>query len=468
MRSGSKILLGAAVAAAVLAAPMAAHAQDAQPQKKKLELGGFVGWHLFNQNNELGVPDAPDSQGPDDGPGLGVRMGFLFGPRFAVEGELVVIPTASNGVDVTVFGWRVHALVHLVTAGKWRPFVLVGAGAMSLSSSDSTKVESDTDLQAHAGVGVKYDVTDDWGLRLDVRGMLPPSSASAGPTVDGEVWFGLYGRFPMPEKKKEEAKTEAPPPADTDKDGLSDDVDHCPRDAEDKDGFADDDGCPDADNDGDGLPDGADKCPDQAEDKDGFADDDGCPDADNDDDGVPDVKDRCPLDAEDKDGTLDDDGCPDLDDDADGVPDAKDQCKGQPETMNGYKDDDGCPDELPAEVKKFTGAIQGINFDNGKSTITKPSFPVLDKAVAVMQQYPDLRIEISGHTDDNGTHDDNMKLSKDRAEAVKTYLVEKGVNAARIETVGYGPDKPVADNKTPAGKAKNRRIEFRLLSPGEK
>ena len=132
--------------------------------------------------------------------------------------------------------------------------------------------------------------------------------------------------------------------ADSDGDGIPDHRDACPYQAEDKDGFQDDDGCPDLDNDGDGIPDALDRCPNQAEDKDGFQDQDGCPDLDNDGDGIPDKDDKCPNEPEDKDGFEDQDGCPDWDNDKDGIPDAKDKCPNEPETLNGLDDDDGCPE----------------------------------------------------------------------------------------------------------------------------
>jgi OOP family OmpA-OmpF porin len=134
--------------------------------------------------------------------------------------------------------------------------------------------------------------------------------------------------------------------------------------------------------------------------------------------------------------------------------------------MNGYQDQDGCPDELPKALKKFTGAIQGITFETGSAKIKPSSFKVLDGAVKVLREFQDVRLEISGHTDDRGSADLNRKLSKARAESVQAYLSSKGIDEGRFSTIGYGPDKPVASNKTKAGMAKNRRIEFRLLNLG--
>ncbi len=131
---------------------------------------------------------------------------------------------------------------------------------------------------------------------------------------------------------------------DMDGDGVDDSVDGCPSEPEDKDGYADEDGCPEADNDGDGLDDTADKCPDEAEDPDGHEDEDGCPDTDNDGDGVTDGFDSCPDEPEDMDGDRDEDGCPDNDSDRDGVPDDQDKCPDELEDTDGFGDEDGCPE----------------------------------------------------------------------------------------------------------------------------
>ncbi len=165
---------------------------------------------------------------------------------------------------------------------------------------------------------------------------------------------------------------------DSDKDGIPNKYDECPKEPEDIDGFQDQDGCPDPDNDADGICDpwvaakgqqakyasicrGSDKCPDIPEDKDGFQDEDGCPDPDNDGDGIPDVRDKCPNDPEDFDGFQDVDGCPDPDNDGDGICDpwvaekgqqakyasvckGSDKCPQTPEDLDGFEDEDGCPD----------------------------------------------------------------------------------------------------------------------------
>ncbi len=132
---------------------------------------------------------------------------------------------------------------------------------------------------------------------------------------------------------------------DRDEDGIPDDADACPTDAEDRDNYEDSDGCPDTDNDQDTIPDASDECPDEPEDFDNFEDGDGCPEEDNDEDGLPDDSDRCPLEPENFNDFQDEDGCPDeKDTDGDGVIDKEDECIEEPEDTDGFEDTDGCPD----------------------------------------------------------------------------------------------------------------------------
>jgi outer membrane protein OmpA-like peptidoglycan-associated protein len=251
-----------------------------------------------------------------------------------------------------------------------------------------------------------------------------------------------------------------PPPADTDGDGILDPVDDCPMVPEDKDGFQDEDGCPEDDNDADGIVDRIDNCPDDPEDRDGFQDQDGCPEPDNDGDGLADRVDQCPMDPEDKDGFEDDDGCPDCDDDGDGVPEcpeAKDRCpgeKGEPP--------DGCAPKYTMIVVTETKIElkQTIYFDTRKATIKKISFPLLDEVAQALLDRPTMEVSIEGHTDSQGTDAFNLKLSRDRAASVKKYLLRKGVAGERMVTQGYGETVPIADNRTAAGRAENRRVEF--------
>ena len=222
------------------------------------------------------------------------------------------------------------------------------------------------------------------------------------------------------------------------------------------------------DRDGDGYKDDVDQCPDDPEDFDDFEDEDGCPEPDNDKDGILDDADKCPNEPETKNGYQDDDGCPDPDNDNDGVPDVRDKCPNEPETKNNYQDDDGCPDDIPVEVKKFTGVIEGINYKTGSAEILPGSYSILDRAVKVLQDFPDVNIEISGHTDSRGKADYNRDLSQRRADSVKNYFISRGIDAKRLTSIGYGMDRPIADNRTQSGRGRNRRTEFRLINPGDR
>ena len=250
-----------------------------------------------------------------------------------------------------------------------------------------------------------------------------------------------------------------PPPkvVDTDGDGIPDKSDKCPTEPEDKDGFQDADGCPDLDNDNDGIPDKTDKCPNEAEDKDGFEDEDGCPDPDNDKDGLLDADDKCPNEA----GPKENGGCPDKDKDGDGVVDRLDKCPDQP----GPADNDGCPKpKFIVVTKEKIELKQKVHFATNKSTIYPDSFPMLTEVAEVLKSRPEIKVRIEGHTDSRGTLKHNMKLSDDRANSVKTFLVEHGVDAERMEARGFGPTQPIDDNRTAKGREANRRTEFFITS----
>jgi len=244
---------------------------------------------------------------------------------------------------------------------------------------------------------------------------------------------------------------------DRDGDGIKDNVDKCPDQPEDKDGFQDEDGCPDPDNDNDGIPDKTDKCPNEPEDKDGFQDEDGCPDLDNDGDGLNDAIDKCPNDPEDKDGFEDEDGCPDPDNDKDGFLDKDDKCPNEPGVAP-----DGCPKKynLVVVTEKKIEIKQTVYFDFNKATIKSVSFALLNEVAQALADNPKIKVEIQGHTDSVGNDAFNLKLSQSRAESVRTYLIKRGISSDRMVPKGYGENVPIADNRTEAGRSQNRRVEF--------
>ena len=309
------------------------------------------------------------------------------------------------------------------------------------------------------------------------------------------------------------------PDHDRDRDGVLEPTDACPMNAEDRDGFEDSDGCPDPDNDGDGVDDHEDRSPDQAEDRDGFEDADGAPDPDNDRDQVVDVDDRCrdqageaanagcpavdgdgdqivdhvdqcPAQPEDVDGFEDQDGCLDADNDNDGLTDAKDRCPAEAGPRENYgcpdtdTDGDGfvyrvdvCPNEGGADAR-YDGCkrrqkvalrdgkivvIEPVFFKTNQAIIQRRSFDLLDNVARVLVDHAELRVQIEGHTDSQGQDDKNLDLSRRRAEAVRAYVVDAGVAADRLEWVGFGETRPVADNQGRKGRAKNRRVAFVII-----
>ena len=212
------------------------------------------------------------------------------------------------------------------------------------------------------------------------------------------------------------------------------------------------------DADGDGILDADDACPDTPEDFDGFQDGDGCPDPDNDGDGIPDSADRCPGSPEDLDGFQDDDGCPDPDNDGDGVADAADACPGTPAGVT--VDEKGCP--KAKEIKKSL-VLDGVNFLSGSNELTPESLVILDTVAQSLLAYPEVIVEIQGHTDSAGGAAFNETLSLGRAEAVRDYLVSHGVPIRRMRAVGYGERFPIASNSTAQGRAENRRVEIHRI-----
>ncbi|MFH2007308.1 MAG: OmpA family protein [bacterium] len=313
------------------------------------------------------------------------------------------------------------------------------------------------------------------------------------------------------------------PDPDNDKDGIPDKLDKCPNQPEDFDKFQDDDGCPDLDNDGDGIPDKQDncpmhkgpasskgcppdmldedgdgipdtrdKCPKQAEDKDGFEDDDGCPDPDNDKDGIPDEHDKCPNVPEDKDGFEDADGCPDADDDDDGVCDdnptiqallrqgklrgvciGADKCPKSKETINGRKDSDGCPDRgagnvqlsavagsgykgrfLTTGVKTWFNGMTTELTGTGQSTLTQLAHMLRMKAYK-----PLAKIVIMGFAEPQfGAK--AKQITQAWADAARSFLIKQGIAADRLAAVGAGGASPLCKRRSRRCKRKNRRIEF--------
>ena len=182
---------------------------------------------------------------------------------------------------------------------------------------------------------------------------------------------------------------------------------------------------------------------------------------DTDGDGIPDTLDKCPNEPEDKDGFEDEDGCPDLDNDKDGIPDTSDLCPNEP----GPPEERGCPKKysLVSVTQEKIELHQAVFFATAKSTIMPQSFALLNEVADVLKSRSTMQVRVEGHTDSRGKRAANMLLSQGRANAVKTYLVDHGIDASRMVSIGFGPDQPIETNRTAAGREKNRRVEFVIL-----
>jgi outer membrane protein OmpA-like peptidoglycan-associated protein len=415
-----------------------------------------------------------------------MRLAGNLGYRWRPETTLASLTVGQELFYRLGFGFRLEELTAL-------PLELAATlnGATAATSPFQDLNESPLELMG----GVTYDV---WGP-LQVFGGAGAGLAAGYATPDLRVFAGV--RF-------------SPRVRDRDGDGVTDDLDLCPDQPEDVDGFRDTDGCPDPDNDKDGVLDAEDRCPTtpgEAEsygcpsddlDGDGIPNDDdacpeepgarvfeGCPDTDG--DGVPDREDDCPEVAgpadnkgcpvevidSDADGIPDeDDACPKIsgvaehqgcpDSDGDGIPDNTDQCPLERETVNQIEDEDGCPDEVRRTVKVVKRQIEigdKVYFDVDKARIQRRSYKLLTQVADVLKENPHIElVRIEGHTDDQGPDDYNLKLSQRRADAVRDFLMKKGVEGERLVAVGFGETQPVADNETRDGREQNRRVEFEI------
>jgi OmpA-OmpF porin, OOP family len=347
---------------------------------------------------------------------LGMSLGYNVDG--ALSAELAIgysntkeetVPGAAS--DAAVVLYRLEGLYHLyglLNEPRLVPFVATGLGALTFRS-DRPGTDTDHDFIADAGVGVKYFINDGMALRGDFREIVDLEDVhelTYNSMISGSFMlsFGQPRKVEPVEPPEIEQEAAAPMPVE-----------------------------PPADTDGDGVPDSVDKCPGT----------------------LPGVK-------------VDKHGCPEVkevpkpvdgDGDSDGVPDSSDRC---PNTPKGVKvDANGCPEPEKAVVTpRGTYDFGAIHFAFGKSTINRGSYPLLNNVAEHLRKYPDVKLEIQGHTDSIGSAVYNRKLSADRAAAVKNYLAGKGIAPGRLTAKGYGMSSPIASNKTKAGRAKNRRTEF--------
>ncbi|MGE5180035.1 MAG: OmpA family protein [Bacteroidota bacterium] len=411
-------------------------------------------------------------------PMFGGILGVSLSPSWALEARGIVASSPSDTVgrgNLKLF----HAsgdLTWFLLHGRVRPYLLAGAGAMHL---DGAGVSA-TKLALNGGLGFHIPLTDRLALRVDGRDVAYKVFVSQekgevykhGPEAFAALSFGFGApsrdsdRDGVPDKKDRcpgtpfGARVDASGcPIDTDGDGVPDGIDRCdntPRGA-----TVDATGCP-MDSDGDGVPDGIDQCSNTPQGA--RVDAKGCP-VDTDGDTVPDGLDQCP---DTPNGcVVDRNGCP-TDSDGDGVCDGLDKCPDTP--PDARVDANGCPITVSTKETELleTGMIrlQDVNFDTGKATIQPESFAALDEVGNILGRWPDLRIEIAGHTDSRGSDARNLALSQARANAVREYLIHKfpELRPEQFTAKGYGETQPIASNTTVLGRARNRRVEFRVLN----
>ncbi|MCE9666323.1 OmpA family protein [Myxococcus stipitatus] len=383
------------------------------------------------------------------------ERGLLFAPRLAVEHRFGSLPIPLRVLGNVGLRLREKAqYLNLLVDDE----VTLGAGAIAELPNMGRFTDVEATAEMHLAtplvrpfnfdqsdslktpwevlVGARAKIWGNWGLELNVGRGIGLSSGYGREAL--RVMFGVRydERF-----------------VDSDGDGVPDVRDRCPNEAEDKDGFEDSDGCPDPDNDDDGVVDGEDSCPNVA----GPKERKGCPEVDTDGDGITDEFDKCPEKA----GPKEYDGCPDSD--GDEVPDNEDDCPDQ----FGPPENNGCPFDNPPYVFVESDRIRikgNVLFETGSAVIQKRSYPLLDEVATVLRKNPTLGpVLIEGHTDNRGSRQLNMGLSDRRARSVLEYLVSKGIDRKRLSSEGFGFDRPIATNDTALGRAKNRRVDFKLV-----
>ena len=430
-----------------------------------IELGGWGQLTHYDPSLILG-----------DAVGVGGTVGVWVARQFAVEGSAAYSsPSASPAGNLKEIPLRLR-VVYGVPASPTAT-LLFGAGYVHNAVRDGSSAWEDG---VTGTLGARFDLTPHVAVRVAAVGDYFPSPLNEGVGASDNWNFALQAgfdfligrrsaggparfptRIPAPTPPPPSVRVPPPsapaqsaPPRDSDSDGVPDSLDKClGTPLGDK---VDANGCSlPQDSDGDGVVDANDQCP--ATPAGLKVDANGCP-VDSDGDGVSDAVDRCPnTPAGDR---VDANGCSlPQDADADGIPDAIDRC---PRTSLGARVDAlGCPVLFPGGSRSLV--MQGVTFQTANATLTAPSFATLDQVAASLRAHPEIRVDVAGYTDDQGALDANRRLSQARADAVRAYLIRQGVPAAQLTAHGFGSANPLDSNLTPAGRARNRRVELHRL-----
>ncbi len=469
----SRMLLGLLLLSTLFA--VAPRGASAAPEGRYWTFTPVVGWEQFSDRLHYPIKAEQDQFA------AGARLGLNMNDWWGLELSGLWSAPKEDSTDKQVTALNLAGSL-LYTPVRWKvgaPYFALGGGYSRRSTTDYPfdidEVHYGTFEQA---VGWNSWLADKVGLRLEARNVLnmPQKNWGQAHKADQQYLAGLtfaMGGTPkdtdgdgVVDKKDKCPDTPAGAkvdvngcPLDSDGDGVYDGLDTCPDTP--KGATVDAKGCP-KDADGDGVLDGLDQCPDSP--KGATVDAKGCT-MDSDGDGVLDGLDQCANTP--KGATVDASGCP-KDTDGDGVPDGLDKC---PNTAAGLKvDADGCPIEVTEKETQLldTGMIrlQGVNFETGKSDILPESFPILDEVGSILRKWPQLQVEVGGHTDSRGTAAANQALSEARANAVRSYLLEhfSDIQASQMTAKGYGEAKPIAPNNNQLNMAKNRRVEFVVLN----
>ena len=405
-------------------------------------------------------------------PVFGIRGDYLFSPHWGwfTDASVTVFDTSTGAGDTTFYAARTgFELFHAPHWEDYQTFVTFGGGWLGVnqnSGSDFSRWFASLSAGQRFTIGPNQLIR--WELRVDdtfTNDGLSGKNLTTAYALLGYTW-GMPNRARdsdgdgVPDRKDDCPDTPRGAivdsqgcPLDSDGDGVPDGIDQCPGTPA---GWpVDSVGCP-LDSDGDGVPDGIDQC--RGTPAGWPVDSVGCP-LDSDGDGVPDGIDECPDTP--TFAHVDERGCP-IDSDGDGVYDGLDRC---PQTPRGTPvDEHGCPIAKPLfEEERATLVLEGVYFQLNSAELTLNSEEILDGVAASLLAWSEVRVEIGGHTDSTGADAYNLQLSRRRAEAVRAYLIAKGVPAAQLEARGYGESNPIADNRSNAGRAKNRRVELRKL-----